>query len=257
MQVVGRRTLTCDFSRSGSHYVDWLVCIYTYCHPFVFAVEHHFCSSRASFFVLYDRLLRVSARPVKNDWLHWYVKADFIFRWWQRECSTEQRPRAWATSHFLPTQFYSLDSRHLYGLSQRGAVRGIPTLCLALGVLHLRHTFFMNTGFIKGWFSGNIWNKVLYGKKETQWNILFGLCNLKHIKAQKSKDNVFTLILNNCLEELKAVLFNQVGFTATPSSSNSIALSAGSFVKFAYKGTDSIYLWHRGTSESCSKILLQ
>lgn len=50
MQVVGRRTLTCDFSRSGSHYVDWLVCIYTYCHPFVFAVEHHFCSSRASFF---------------------------------------------------------------------------------------------------------------------------------------------------------------------------------------------------------------
>lgn len=55
-------------------------CIYTYCHPFVLAAQHHLFF-QASFFVLYDRPLRISARPVKNDWLHRYVKADFIFRW--------------------------------------------------------------------------------------------------------------------------------------------------------------------------------
>lgn len=116
-KVVGRHT-TPSPEVAGNTFTYWFVSIWRFpfllCHLCAFAPAHLFCSFH-HLFVLCDSLLHVFGRPVKNDWLHWYVKADFIFLWWQRECSAEQRPRAWATSHFLPTQFKSLA---IYDLSQ-------------------------------------------------------------------------------------------------------------------------------------------
>lgn len=96
-------TFTCDFTRSSSHYVYrlYLYLLSSFC----------LCGTTSLvlssiFFVLYDRLLRISARPVKNDWLHWYVKADFISRWWQRECSIQNKERELELHHiFLPHNF--------------------------------------------------------------------------------------------------------------------------------------------------------
>lgn len=159
MQMVGRSP-TCDFSRSGSHYVDWRVCIYTYCHPFVFAVEHHFCSSRASFLFIFSSLWQAAPRLSKTceKWLaplicEGRLHFPLVTKGVLHRTKTESLSYITFSSHtILFTRFTSL----VRSVTERAA-RGIPTLCLALGVQHLRRTFFRNAGFIKGWFS--------YGRK--------------------------------------------------------------------------------------------
>lgn len=131
-------------------------CIYTYCHPFVFAAQHHFCF--VFFKHLFCSLWQAAPRLSKTceKWLaplicegrlHFPLVTKGVL--WRTK--SESLSYITFSSH---TILFTRSTPLVWSVTE-SAVGGSLTLCLAWGVLHPRRTFFINIGFIKGLFSGN------------------------------------------------------------------------------------------------------
>lgn len=147
-------------------------CIYTFCHPFVFALRRHFCFFEHLFCSSWQAAPHLSktcekwlAPLICEGRLHFLLVTKGVLD----RTKSESLSYITFSSH---TILFTGSASLVWSVTE-SAVEGGLTLCLAWGVLHPRCTFFINTGFMKSLFSGNTSNKVISGKKKRTRNERF------------------------------------------------------------------------------------